>query len=146
VLSNGSLQATYPSACVFWWVSAQTASSVRLVIPSFLKIRFKYSLMVPSVRCRSYAISLFSLACETRLTTCLSRKLSFGLRGLFPSWTLRQLEHILFPPSRRNSFPHRKQFRRDTCLNSRVLTNWYAPIELYGIYKQILSFISSDKF
>ena len=116
-------QATYSSACSVWCVTAQTATSVRFVIPSFRKIRFRYSLIVPSVRCSSWAISLFSLACVTRLTTCFSRKLSFGLSGFFPGFGTLQVGQILFPPSRRKFPPHRKQLRRGlTGLNSIVVT------------------------
>jgi hypothetical protein len=106
-------QATHSVATrVVWWVTPQTASSVRFDTPSFRKIRFKYSLIVPSVRCSSYAISLFCLALHTRLTTCLSRKLRFGLSSAFcRSFGLPQAEQILFPPPLWNSFPHRKQFR-----------------------------------
>lgn len=36
-----------------WLVIAQTANSVRFVAPTLRKIRFRYSLTVPSVRCNS---------------------------------------------------------------------------------------------
>jgi hypothetical protein len=57
------------------------------------------------------------------LTTCFSRKLSFGFRGAFFGFGHRQVGQTLLPPSRRNSLPHRKQLRRRLAdLNSRIVT------------------------
>src|SRR5208283_4145335 len=98
-------------------------------------MRFKYSLIVPSVRRNSYAISLLSMACEIRVTTCFSRKLSLGLSGRGTVFGRRHVGQILPPPSLRNSTPHRKQFRtmltdcisivltKDTLLSSTVHMN-----------------------
>src|SRR5208283_719217 len=109
---------------------AQTANSVRLVAPTFRKIRFRYSLTVPSVRCSSWAISLLSLALQIRFTTCRSRKLNVGLSGFLMSLGAAQLGQIRLPLSPRNSRPHRKQFR--SCLNSiMVVTRFEAPSLIY---------------
>jgi hypothetical protein len=82
-------------------------------------------LMVPSVRCNSYAISLLSLALQMSCTTCFSRRLSAGLRGFLISLGAAQLEQIRLPVSPRNSLPHRKQFR--SCLNSIMLVTSLSP-------------------
>ena len=48
------IQATHSSdCCATGWDIAQTASAVRFGTSSFLKIRFRYSFTVPSVRCNS---------------------------------------------------------------------------------------------
>ena len=93
-----------------WVVNAHTASSVRLLAPTFRKMRFKYSLIVPSARCSSYAISLLSFAWHTSVTTCFSRKLSVGFNGRFSVLGVAQPGQMRFPLLLRNSAPHRKQF------------------------------------
>ena len=102
------------------FVSAQTASSVRLLAPTLRKIRFRYSLIVPSARCSSWAISLLSFAWQTSVITCFSRKLSVGFNGRLLVFGAAQLGQMRFPLLPRNSAPHRQQFR--VCVSSIMFT------------------------
>jgi len=71
---------------------------VRFETPNLRKIPIQVFLMCFG-EVNSYAISLFSLALHTRLTTCFSRKLRFRLSAVFRcSFGLQQSEQILFPP------------------------------------------------